>query len=217
MVGRILRPFDDKKTGYKKDEALFFDHVNLIQEHYDPEFPGVPLFYLKNIDWNFNGHERRKKEPCEKSIKLCPWRDFMYCDKPSCVNCPYNKGNVTTVREALQTVDINLVEKEKPIAFTDRKPEEKREIIDRINNAIEQYKQIKLNGGLQFEPVNEMIKIADELNYNIMWVYKKFTENDKIINSPLLHEIARIKKYKKGWAYFKTQELKKYRSESVIK
>jgi superfamily II DNA or RNA helicase len=81
MIGRILRPFEDPITGYKKEEALFFDHVNLVLEHQEDKFPGVPPHYVHHIEWNFTGTEKRKRKKKDANMRLCPFLDYMYCEK----------------------------------------------------------------------------------------------------------------------------------------
>jgi DNA repair protein RadD len=220
MVGRILRPYTDEKTGFKKEFSMFFDHVNLYRSHGEPvEQNGkqvlVPPFYLENIDWNFNGKEKRKKRDKDiGEIRCCPYDAFRYCDKPTCEGCQLNVEKLKDVRikQPDEIVDLELKEiTEKPVTLHERPPEERKEYQDRISKCIEQYAQLKLIGGMQFETVNEMLKIADELTYSNMWVYHKLTGNSKAINIPLLNEIARIKKYKPGWVWMKRKELEKQR------
>lgn len=205
MIGRILRPYNNEITGYKKEDALFFDHVNLILEHQDENYPGVPLHYVPEITWNFHGTEKRKRKKDDKNIRLCPLLDFMYCDKPSCRGCQHNPDEqIPDQRKPMVIVPAELKELEKPIALKDRPEHEQREIQDKIALATIDY-QNNMNPGA----VGELIKIQEMLGYNILWIYNKLTNFDRYtINYPLLHEIARQKGYKSGWVYFITKKIK---------
>jgi superfamily II DNA or RNA helicase len=199
IIGRILRPFENKETGYKKEEALFFDHVNLVLEHQDESYPGVPLHYVPDITWNFHGNEKRKRKKDDKNIKLCPLMDFLYCDKPSCRGCPHNPDNqIPDQRKPMIVVPTELEEIKKPIPLNERPIEERRELQDRINAAAMDYKN-NMNPGA----IGELIKIQEELGYSPLWIYWKLTPDDQYtINYPVLHEIARQKGYKPGWVHF---------------
>lgn len=202
-VGRILRPYEDAATGYKKEEALFFDHANLVQEHQLPEFPGIPLFYLDQIDWNFNGREKRAKAKADPTgLRLCPHLDYQYCEKPSCSGCPLkDPAEIDARKSGLEVVDAKLEERHAPLHFSDLQPEEKRDVQDRIGRATD-----AVMGGMSvFEelpalgkhpkpeeilareaefkrllsgPVGELLKIAAELGRSPMWVYFWLTEKE---------------------------------------
>lgn len=199
MIGRCLRPYSGK------DYALFFDHVNNLFEHEEPNYPGIPLHYVPHIEWNFDGTEKRKKikllEP-ELSLRLCT-ECFLYFEGAKCPNC----GAEARKRQAkpIEIIDAEL--KELPaIKFKDRPPEEKRELVDRINNAISEYNNSDIiNSGA----VGDLLNIAEELGNSVMWVYWKLTqESRKSINVSLLHEIARQKNYKAGWAWHQKNKIK---------
>jgi superfamily II DNA or RNA helicase len=205
MIGRILRPFTDEVTGYRKEDALFFDHVNLVLEHQEPEYPGIPPHYVPHIDWNFYGTEKRKREKKPANVRLCPYLDFMYCDKPSCAHCQHNpnKGTVD-VRKDMVIVPAELQEKERPLRFGERPYHEQQEFQDRINKAVLAHK----NGGGD-SAVSELLQIADDLGYSVFWVYHRLNgEGKHATNIPLLHEIARVKGYKPGWVYFARTKIK---------
>jgi hypothetical protein len=64
--------------------------------------------------------------------------------------------------------------------------------------------------------------VAKELGRREMWVYYFLCERDTAngkprhaINHTLLHEIARQKGYKRGWAWWKAQELEKAMEEKA--
>jgi hypothetical protein len=202
MIGRILRPYPGKQFG------MFFDHVNNLFEHADPAFPNIPPHFLYEIEWNFYGNEKRKrvkKDPDEMSLKLCP-ECFLYFEGPECPNCGA-KARIRKQKE-IEQIDTDLIEI-KSIALNDRPPEEQREYLDRIGSAYFDFKQAQKQGEINPGAVGDIIKIADELGRSIMWVYFKLTSEDrKTVNVPLLYEIARQKKYKPGWAYYKMKDLK---------
>ena len=207
MIGRILRPFEDKQTGYKKESALFFDHVNLVLEHQDPDYPGIPLHYVPKITWNFDGKEKRKKDKAQKNIVLCPHLDFMYCQKPNCATCEHNPDHtIKDARKPMIIIPTELEEIKKPVSLFERPWEERKEYQDRIGAAVLEFKKSEtiLPG-----PVGELLKIAEELGYRELWVYHQLTEDSRItINIPLLSEIGRQRGFKPGWTYFMTQKLK---------
>lgn len=212
MIGRILRPFDEKDNNenvtYRKEEALFFDHVNLVLEHQEPNYPGVPPHYVPHIEWNFTGTEKRKRNKKDINIKLCPHMDYMYCQKKSCVGCPHNPGGEIDARKPMVIIPAELEEK-KPLKYGERPPEERREFQDRINAAIMEFRQAP-EGEILSGPVAELLAIAQEFGYGVLWVYWRLTtENRKSVNVPLLHEIARQCDYKKGWTWHKSKEIKK--------
>lgn len=197
MIGRILRPSQGKTA------AMFFDHVGNLYEHQEPHAPGVPLHYLDKIDWNFHGKEKRKRVKTDErltTLRLCS-NCYMYFEGNICPNCGTACG--TKQREELKKVEAELTEIE-PIALSDRPPEEKKEYIDRIESAVGRYSSI---GDCQ--AVTDMIRIADELGNQPMWVYHKLNPEKRCsVNVTLLGEICRIKKYSPKWIWVQTQKLK---------
>lgn len=204
-IGRILRPFIDPITGFKKQDALFFDHCNNILEHQDDNYPGIPLHYVPQISWNFFGSENPKKEKDKNNIKLCPLLDFFYCARPTCAGCKYNKDkNIVDQRKPMLVVNTDLKEVQKPISLADRPYEERREIQDRIGAAVLEY-----NKDQSLKAVEELCKIADSLGYSVFWVYHKLNDDSKLaINVPLLAAIGKCKNYKPGWPYYAKQKIR---------
>lgn len=63
MVGRILRQYENARTGYKKEDTIFSDHVGMISEHGVMTESGLTApFYLDHIDWNFDGNQKRSRK-----------------------------------------------------------------------------------------------------------------------------------------------------------
>jgi hypothetical protein len=207
---------------------LFFDHANLVQEHQLPEYPGTPLFYLDDIEWNFTGREKRERvKPSDIVLRLCPHLDYQWCNKVSCAGCALLRpGESDARRGALAVVDANLEERTAPVRMADLAPEEKRDMQDRIGRATDA--AINEDGTLVPGPIGDLLAIAAELGRAPMWVYHHLLEQENkkrkeagkeprlTVNTPLLYEIARQSGYKNGWAYFKIQELRKERVEEAV-
>ncbi len=209
MIGRLLRPFKDEKTGYVKQYAIWMDHVNMILEHQDENYPGIPLHYVPKINWNFHGREKRK---CIKSANIlsCPYLDFLYCENPRCSTCEHNPDkSVKDARKPMVVVPAELIEAPHPIPLMDRPPEERREIQDRIGEIAREYNQTPAPG-----PVGEILQIADDLGYSVFWAYHRLNNDSRMaVNVPLLAEIARQKNYKPGWIYFAKQKVRYFKKE----
>jgi superfamily II DNA or RNA helicase len=190
MVGRGLRPTEDG------DKCVIIDHVGNFLEHGHP---------LGNYRWKFEGTEKRKPNKDKQLImRLCPEIDFMYCSKPSCVGCVHNKTGSKKQREE-QLIDLDLIKIE-PIKLKDRPREEKKEFVDRINSAIMKFDR----DGIKSGAVGELLKVAKELGCNNpLWAYHQLHRGKYMVNSAILHEIAREKEYAPGWAYFQAKNLRK--------
>jgi len=185
MVGRGLRPWKGKKT------CVILDHVNNLREHGHP---------LTAHEWQFRGREKRGKPKGDAvdSLKLCP-ACFLYFTGSRCDNCGTvrDKGQ----RRDLKEVDGRLVEVTGPVKIADREPEERREYVDRINSAVDR------------GAVADLLDIAKELGRRELWVYHRLNVDSegqpkKMVNQTLLYEIARIKGYRPGWAWFASKKLK---------
>lgn len=204
MIGRLTRPFRDEKTGYEKQDALWFDHVNMLLEH---GVNGVPPHYLDHIDWNFHGTEKRKRDKTLKNVKLCPHLDFLYCQNPTCSTCEHNPDkSVKDARKPMIIVPAELEEVKKPVALADRLPDDRREIEDNISEQVLKYKS---------EPdelpsiINELVKIADDCGYSPFWIYHQLvTENKHAVQVHILAAIQRAKNFKPGWIYFAKEKIK---------
>ncbi|NIP56123.1 DEAD/DEAH box helicase family protein [candidate division KSB1 bacterium] len=199
MVGRGLRPSDGKSAG------IVIDHVNNLQIHEQPHAPGVPVFYLENIAWNFYGNEKREKvDPdaeSEVSLKLCPGC-FRYFDGQKCPHCGAERESKG--RKELETIDAPM-KKIEPLKLDEREPEERREYVDRINRNISEF-----HGADAFrrsEIIADLLQLASELKRQPMWVYWRLAENSPIAQTGILQEIARQKGYKNGWVRHKQEQV----------
>jgi superfamily II DNA or RNA helicase len=154
------------------------------------------------VNWRFTAKEKRKKRKKDPTaiLRLCPDLDYQYCDKPSCVGCEFNKGG-RKERKVEQDENVKLV-KVKNVRLKDRPPEEKREFVDRISMAIEEYK-----GTQDLDALRELLAIAAELGNPPLWVYNQICEGRITVNVPLLHAISKIKKYKPGWAWMQKNRI----------
>ena len=212
MIGRLLRPCDGKP------DAVFVDHVNLYRRHEDPRYPGVPLFYLDDITWNFEGRVREKRKVKEGPfLAYCPLI-VGYCTDPGCAaGCKKNPDHeLTPGRKPVEVDDtVPLVEIKVPVKFAELPPEEKRDAQDRMGRAADKW---LASGGLDPGPVGELLKMASELGRKPLWVFHFLTEKSgkKAVNFPLLFEIARQKGYSKGWPYMVAKDLKLKQASPVL-
>jgi superfamily II DNA or RNA helicase len=198
IVGRLLR------TAPGKTEALFFDHANAIGLHQDPRYPGVPLFYVPDLAWNFTGREKRKVNRKEKPpVRLCPYHAFEICIKPfPCPQCErYQSRDEAPVVES-----IPLSERGRPGEQYVITAAEKRELQDEILalacRAREAAEDEALDGA-----VRSLIERAKRLGYAPMWVYYRVNTQKHVADVRLLWSICRVMGYKPGWVHFKKQEL----------
>jgi DNA repair protein RadD len=258
MVGRLLRPFIEMRCSdcghewyhvatkcprcqsqniyiyYQKIEAFFIDHANMVKDHQDPRYPGWPLFFIPDIEWNFNGRERRKRVVTENAkMHFCPATNE-YCRDPRCANGCRLDPDAASKRAALEVVDVTLQERTPARGWTDLAPGERRDVQDRIGAATDAWLAALAEDPPRIDPgpVGELLAVAAELGRAPMWVYYFLTEKDdanraaakgmtlaeyrrmtRAVNVPLLYEIGRQartkdgKPYARGWAYYKKREL----------
>ncbi len=185
MIGRGLRPYEGKKFCY------VLDHVGLLRAHQHP---------FADYSWSFYGAEKQRAMPGESvdTLQLCP-SCFLYFSGAVCPNC----GGTARVKKPkeVQEVDGRLVEVGN-IPLGERPAEEQKEYQDRILEAVDACKT-KIDPGA----IGRLLEIADELKRAPMWVYWLLSDGNKAVNFPVLYEIARQKKYKSGWIYFKKTEI----------
>ncbi len=225
MIGRGLRPYElwlingkkisnphtipeGSKLLYKKLFCTILDHVGNFSEHATGD--GGSLAERFSVYWHFDGSEKRKRQKgvAAATLKLCPIC-FLYYEGETCPNC--GAGRDVKKQPKMEEIDGKLIEITGPVPLNDRDPEEKRDFIDRINGLIDEYNTAAAEGRILPGPVGELIKIAGELGYSVMWVYHKLNgESRQAVNVPLLHEISRQKGFKPGWAYYKKKELQSH-------
>jgi superfamily II DNA or RNA helicase len=193
MIGRGLRPYPDKS------ECVVLDHVCNLQEHGHPLAP---------YGWQFNGTEKRGKRKSHDDItaRLCPEIDFLYCEKRSCIGCEHYRGGPRG-RESYE-VDVELQETPAPVRMARRPFDEKRKFVDKIGQLVDDFWHGEAEGEIRPGPIGELLTVAAALGRQPMWVYHELTRDQIAVNIPLLHEIARQKKYKAGWVYFQIKQLK---------
>ena len=244
IVGRFLRPFYRTRcrscgievdgamsectrchsrstyTSYEKPEALFFDHANLIGEHQDPRYPGLPLFFVPDLKWNFDGIEKRKRLPKEQRlVPSCPYNDFLVCNRQTCTGCPHKPdGSGDPRAKKVEVVETELTERKAPTSWTELQPEERREVQDRIAHAADEAVAALALGRIEPGPIGELLAVAAELGRAKMWVYWFLTEKlgAKAVCIPLIHEIGRQCGYKPGWARYKVKELRQGVKEGAV-
>ena len=219
-VGRLLRPYPGKR------EAFFFDQANLIRYHQDPRYPDVPLFFVPDVQWNFTGlAERERRVSAGPPMRFCPFRDNEYCTDPACAGrCKL----LPAEEKEIEVVDAPLVERTAPRTMAELAPEEKRGVQDRIGRAADAYLDALQEDPPRIAqgPVGDLLAIADELKRSPLWVYyyltskideihagdhgmtvKEYRRMSHHVNVSLLFEIARQKGYKRGWIWYKKQEI----------
>ena len=187
MLGRGLRVAKDKS------HCVILDHVNNLVTHKHPLLPR---------QWRFDGTEKAIAEPDESiKLRLCP-DTFMYCEKPTCKDCFNNSVGRKTRAE--HVINVELEEVENPVEMNARPLEERQEIQSRLNAASDKYEA----GGVASGAVGEMLKLARILGQQPMWVYHRLCKDKYMVNSTLLHEIARQKGYKPGWCWMQKKRMK---------
>jgi len=214
-VGRILRPSPGKI------DAVFFDHVNLVKYHQLPEYPGIPLFFLDDVQWNFEGRPRQKKKktPDEFFVPSCPFNDYMICMNPACrKGCQkQDDGSLKEGREELEVIaDAKLKEIKAPVKFNNLAPEERREVQDHIGRATDLAVAGLKEGRIEPGPIGDLLRIAQELGRHPLWVYHRLVEEMKAmtVQVPLIYEIQRQRGYKKGWADYQIEALRAQKKET---
>ena len=109
-------------------------------------------------------------------------------------------------------LDVPLVERTAPKAWTTLAPEERRDVQDRIGAATDAWLSALTEDPPRIAqgPVGELLRVAEELGRAPMWVYWHLVERDAprlTVNVTLLHEIARQKGYKPGWVWWKRKQI----------
>jgi superfamily II DNA or RNA helicase len=208
IVGRILRVADGKP------DAIFVDHTATVDLHTDPAYPGIPPFYLDEIDWNFHGKadgkEKNKNPPPE--VRLCPYDSYRVCVKK--IRCPECEKYEPTDGEELIVESIPLQEREAAMAPKLITPAEKREYQDAIISCVQAAKQADDDDAYD-KAVKQLCVIAEKLNYRPTWVYYQLTDNRYTVNMRALHGIARVKNYHPYWAKKEAERIRAQLEEAT--
>ena len=192
IVGRILRPFEDKK------DAIFVDHTATVDLHTDPANPGVPPFFLDHIDWNFNDEGKEKKQNAPPpEVRLCPYDNFQVCTKK--IRCPECERYIPNNGEEKIIESIPLQERMAQMSPHVITPAEKREYQDAVIQCVQLAREAKDDDSYD-NAVARLCAIADNLQYRPMWCYWQLTKEKYTVNTRALHSIARAKNYKPYWA-----------------
>jgi len=200
IVGRILRPSDGKA------DAIFVDHTATVDLHTEPEYPGIPPFYLEKIDWNFHSDsDKKKKQINDKAeVRVCPYNDFAVCTKPiRCQQCEkYRPDDEENIVES-----IPLQERTPTIVSSAVTYAEKREYQDAIIKCVKEAQEADDDDGYD-NAVKKLCDIAERLKYRPLWIYYQLTDQKHMVNVRALHSIARVKNYKPYWAVQEAQRIR---------
>jgi hypothetical protein len=198
ILGRGTRP-DTGKT------LVVCDHVGNFRELATGERTDEDrLEKVFDVDWNFCGVEKNKKAKGEvvASLKLCA-ECFLYYNGPTCPHCGAGRNDKPT--KPMQEIDGRLVEIKGPVKLQDRPAEDQREIQDQIGALMDEVRESGISAG----PIGELLKIAEKIGRNPMWVYWRLSEGMLAVNEPLLAEIRRIKGYAHGWCFMQRKTIAK--------
>jgi superfamily II DNA or RNA helicase len=200
IVGRILRVADGKP------DAIFVDHTATVDLHTDPAYPGIPPFYLDEVDWNFHGKdgkEKNKNPPPE--VRLCPYDNYRVCVKK--IRCPECDKYEQTDGEEKIIESVPL--QERTAAMTPKliTPAEKREYQDSVNENVRIAHEADDDDDAYYHAVAALHGIATKLGYKPLWIYWRVTKNKHTVDMRLIHAIAKTCGYKPGWCHFIKKEI----------
>jgi superfamily II DNA or RNA helicase len=207
QVGRGMRVSEGKR------DCMVFDHVNNISRFQDSRYPGVPLFSVPDLSWDFDGWKkkgkREKQPPAE--VRLCPFNSFEICVKT--IRCPECERYVPAEKDGPQVIEsIPLQERRAPGDPHIITAAEKREAQDDIIRYTE-IARTAADDESYDRAVKALCDLAEKLGYSPMWVYHRINTNEYVVNVRTLSAICRAKGYKSGWVHFKREELKKQMKE----
>jgi superfamily II DNA or RNA helicase len=208
-VENPFNPDDNARLVYKKENCIVLDHVNNITIHV-PMTSDNLIDSFDDIEWNFRGRKKKiiNNDNSAIKLKICT-TCFMYYEGDVCPNC----GTAREIKERgnLEVVDGRLVEIKTPeiVKLKDRPREEKRDITDRINVNIMNFKMAEKRGEFDEHSVEQLLNIAKEVGRQPLSVYWQLSHYKHAVDVTLLYCIQRLSGYKNGWAYFKKQEIEK--------
>ena len=194
IVGRILR------VAKSKPDAIFVDHTATVDLHTDRAHPGVPPFYLDQVDWNFhsNADGKNKKTGAPIEVRLCPYDSYAVCVKNTrCAECEkYNPVDEENIIES-----IPLQERMAAMIPQVITPAEKRECQDSVLSCVRKVHEADDDDSYD-KAVYELCCIAKHLGHKPFWVYYQITQNKLTVDIRALHSISRAYSYKPGWCHF---------------
>jgi superfamily II DNA or RNA helicase len=209
MAGRGMR------VSPGKENCILIDHVNNISRFQDPRYPGVPLFSVPDLTWDFEGKKKRAKrderEPPE--VRLCPYGAFEICVKK--IRCP-ECGKYRPREEGGEVVIESIPLQERRAAGEAHviTQAERREVQDDVLKYTEIARSAADDGSYD-RAVKALCDIAERLGHSPMWVYHIVNENKYVVNVRMLESIARAKDYKPGWVHFRRLEIKERMKEKA--
>ena len=201
IIGRILRITNGKP------DAIFVDHTATVDLHTDPAYPGVPPFYLENVNWNFHGNNNKKGKPSgpPAEVRLCPYDCFQVCVKA--IRCPDCEKYIPNTTEEKIIESIPLQERIATMTPHIITPAEKREYQDLIIQAVQEASEANDDDTYDCA-VKKLCDIADKLKYRPMWVYHRLASEQYTVNTRALHSIAKARGYKSYWAKMEAERIR---------
>jgi superfamily II DNA or RNA helicase len=202
QVGRGMRVSEGKK------DCLVFDHVDNISRFQDSRYPGVPLFSVPDLTWNFGGEKKKAKKEAlpPPEVRRCPFNAFEICLLS--IRCPQCEKYAPAGDEGVPVIESIPLRERRTLAEAHIITEaEKREAQDEVIR----YTDIALTAAdndSYERAVAELVKIADRLGHSPLWVYHLVNKNEFVVNVRLINAIGKAKGYKPGWAYHVRDELK---------
>jgi superfamily II DNA or RNA helicase len=208
QIGRGMRVSEGK------NDCLVFDHVNNISRFQDPRYPGVPLFSVPDLSWDFGGRKRgEKKTASPAEVRRCPYQAFEICTKS--IRCPQCERYVPQEKDGPVIVEsIPLEERRQASEPHIITPAEKREVQDDVLRYTE-IARTAADDDSYDKAVKALCDIAAWLGYNYFWVYHRICEKEFVVDVRLLFSIARAKGFKTAWVYYKRDELKARMKEAA--
>jgi superfamily II DNA or RNA helicase len=201
QVGRGMRVSEGKK------DCLVFDHVNNVSRFQDPRYPGIPLFSVPDLSWDFAGKKRgAKKNAPQAEVRRCPYQAFEICTKSiRCPQCERYKPQEKDGPTVIESIPLQERRREaEPHIITEA---EKREVQDEVLRHTETARTAADDDSYD-KAIKSLCDIAARLGYNYFWVYHRVCEKEFVVDVRLLASIARAKGFKQAWVYYKRDELK---------
>ncbi|GHT66432.1 hypothetical protein FACS1894110_10130 [Spirochaetia bacterium] len=201
MVGRGMR------FSPGKNDCIVFDHVDNVKNFQDPRYPGVPLFYIPDLTWNFEGTDKRRVNKKEiPEIRLCPNDGYAVCMKACpCRECELYVPRGENEPELIESIPLSERNKEpEQYIITDA---EKQEYQDAVIKYVEIARTAADEDGLD-KAIRKMLELAEKLGNKPMWVYHIVNKQKHVIDVRILYSMCRVKGWKIGYAWVMKNQLK---------